>query len=66
MQDARVSLNELLTLSAHPLVCVGREAGPVADLVLGRGIDDALARLSQEVIEIDAIAYVPEYSRGSG
>ena len=47
-----------MTLGAHPLLRVGREAGLAGAIVLGRRVDDALAGLSQEVIELQPLADV--------
>ena len=58
MQEASVSLDVLLTTGAHPLLRVGREAGLVANLVLAGGVDDALARLSKQVVEVQPVADV--------
>ena len=58
MQDASISLDVLLTTGAHPLLCVGREAGSVANLVLTSGVYDALACLSKQVVEVQPVAYV--------
>ena len=58
MQDASVSLDVLLALGSHPLVCVGREASFAADLVLTSGVYDALARLSEQVLKVQTVADV--------
>ena len=53
-----VGLHVLLTTGSHPLLGVGREAGSVADLVLGRSVDDALARLGEQVVEVNTVTHV--------
>jgi len=58
VQEASVSLDVLLATRAHPLLRVGGEAGSVADLVLASSVDDALARLSEQVIEVQPVADV--------